>query len=320
MSKLVVGVDLGGTKISSVVSTDEGRIMGRDLRPTKAEAGPEVVIPRIVKSIEKAISKAGKSTSDIQSIGIGSAGIIDHRRGTIITAPNLPGWHNIELKGYIEQRFNLPTYMENDSTLGALGEHIFGAGRGIDHFIYISVGTGIGGGLIINGRSYAGALGVAGEIGHMTLDPSGPKCNCGNTGCWEALASGTAIVRRAREHIHQGAKTSILKLAEENVDNISARTIYLAAKSGDALALELISETGYWLGVGLANLVNILNPELIVIGGGLSKMGDLLLDPAIRTMKERAFEFPATSVRIALSQLEDDATTLGAVILAAFSS
>lgn len=313
---MIVGVDLGGSKISAIVADGSGNIKARDYRDTCAQEGPEGVISRIIESIKRVIdSPAVASPADVMGIGIGAAGACETPSGIVSSSPNLPGWRNVPLKDIIQREFSLPTYLENDATIAALGEHRFGAGVGIGNLIYVTVGTGIGGGIIIDGKLYGGASGTAGEIGHMTIDVNGPPCNCGNIGCWETFASGTALAAAAVRQIEAGAQTTILSFAEGDLEKVSAQTIFLAADQGDKLAKDLIWRTGYYLGVGLVNLVNIFNPELVLIGGGLSQMGQLLLEPAIKVVKERAFEVPAKAVRIERAQLGADAGVLGAVAL-----
>lgn len=308
--QLIVGVDLGGSKINTILANPKGDIKARDLRDTGAGEGPDAVIRRIIESIKQVMTGA-----DIGGIGLGAAGVCNTSIGVITFSPNLPGWHNIPLRDIVQREFGLPTYMENDATLAALGEHCFGVGMGIDNLIYVTVGTGIGGGIIVGGQLYRGASGTAGEIGHMTICVNGPRCNCGNIGCWETFASGTALAREAVKRIEAGAQTTILSLANGDPKKVKGETVFLAAKQGDSLAMELISVTGYYLGVGLVNLVNIFNPQLIVIGGGLAQMGSLLLDPALKVVAEHAFRLPAEAVRIELSGLGTDAGALGAVAL-----
>jgi len=197
-----------------------------------------------------------------------------------------------------------------------MAEHKFGIAVGCDHLVFITLGTGIGGGIITNGQIYRGVSGSAGEIGHMTIDINGPLCGCGNKGCFEALASGTALEREAKAKIAEGARTSIPKYAKESGSRISAKSVYLAAQDGDKLANELIAQLGYYLGVGLANLINIFNPQLVVIGGGVSRMGEMLLKPARKTVRERAFELSVKAARVEVSSLGYDAGPLGAVALA----
>lgn len=315
LEKMIVGVDLGGSKINAILSDSSGNIEARDLRDTLSHEGPDAVIKRIIESIKQVASRA-----DIAGIGIGAAGACDIATGVITLSPNLPGWHDIPLKDAIQREFNLPVYLENDATLAALGEHSFGGGVGIDNLVSVSVGTGIGGGIIIDGQPYRGTSGSAGELGHMTIDINGPRCPCGNTGCWETFASGTALAREAVKRIEAGARTSILNFADGDLEKVSAQRVFLAAQEGDHLAKELISRTGYYLGVGLVNLVNIFNPQLILIGGGLSRMGRLLLDPAVEVVRKHAFELAVRAVRIELSPLENDSTALGAVALVLKSS
>ena len=309
-ARLIVGVDVGGSKINSILTDPKGNIKAKDLRDTRAKRGPDAVIERIIESIRQVASG-----NTVEGIGVGAAGACDTVNGIITSSPNLPQWVNIPLRDVIQRQFDCPVYLQNDATLAALGEHRFGGGKGVDHMIYVGVGTGIGGGIIIGGQLYSGASGSAGEFGHMTIDVNGPSCPCGNTGCWETLASGTALAREAVERIQEGQKTNILKFAEGKMERVSARKVHLAAQKGDRLANELIAQTGYYLGVGLVNLVNIFNPQLILIGGGLSRMGKLLTGPASQVIQEHAFELPARAVRIEIAQLGVDAEALGAVAL-----
>jgi glucokinase len=309
--ELFVGVDLGGTKIDAILADDCGNIKKRELKETRAGEGPNAVIKRIVEAIN-----AVSSGSKIAAVGIGAAGIIDVETGLITTSPNLPGWHNIKLKDILERELGVKTFVDNDATVAALAEHKFGIAVGCDHFVCVTLGTGIGGGVVTNGQIYRGICGSAGEIGHMTIDINGPRCACGNTGCWEALASGTALEREARVKIAEGVKTAIPRYAKENDGRITAKGIYLAAQDGDKLANELIEQLGFYVGVGLANLINIFNPQLIVISGGISRMGELLLKPARKTIRERAFELSAKAARVEVSSLGYDAGPLGAVALA----
>ena len=308
--QLIVGVDVGGSKINAVLADPDGNIEARSLKDTLAHEGPDAVIGRIIEAISQLISGA-----DVAGIGIGVAGAHDTQRGVITSSPNLPGWHNTPLCDIIQREFNLPTYLQNDCTLAARGEHRFGAGVDVDNLVYVGLGTGIGGGIIADGQVYTGTSGAGGEIGHMIIDVNGPPCKCGSSGCWETYASGTAVAREAVRQMEAGVPTAIRRYAGGDVNKVTAQTVFQAAQDGDYIAHELISRTAYYLGVGLVNLVNIFNPELILIGGGLAKMGSLLLDPAIEVVRERAFEISAKAVRIELAQLGDDVGALGAVAL-----
>lgn len=296
----------------AAIVTLKGDILAREYIPTLAEEGKQAVIQRILTAIDSVLNKSGMSLCFIYNIVIAAAGAIDVDQGIVTASPHLPGWDNVPLKEIVEREMGLKTNIINDANAAALGEHQFGAGRGIRNLVYITVSTGIGGGIIIDGKLYAGISGSAGEIGHMTIDVNGPICKCGNTGCLETMASGTAIAKEAQRFITQGSKSIIRGLAEGELQNITAKTISAAAQKGDVLALDIISRAATYLGVGMVNLVNILNPEMIIVGGGMAKMGDMLLDPARQVVAERAFQLPASKVRIVPSELGDNAAVLGA--------
>jgi glucokinase len=235
----------------------------------------------------------------------------------VVTAPpNLPGWKNVPLKRLIEEALSITAFLENDANAAALGEHRFGAGRGVQNMIYVTASTGIGGGLILNGQLYSGATGAAGEIGHMTVLPWGPYCGCGNRGCLEALASGTAIARDGRELVRRGVPTLIAELAAGNPERVTAKLVAEAADRGDIEAQEILTEAMTYLGMGMANLVNLFNPELIVIGGGLTNMGEGLFGPVRRAIERRAFPAAARAAQVVPAELGDDVGVLGAVAVA----
>jgi len=309
---LVLGIDLGGTKILTAVVNAQGKMLSRERNVTPAAGGAPAIIQAMLESAERALEQAGIQKSALQAIGIGVAGISNPDTGILFTSPNLPGIRDFHIRDAITAGLGTTTFVINDANAAALGEYHFGAGRGARHFLYITVSTGIGGGIIVDGEIYSGATGIAGEVGHMTIDDNGPPCHCGNRGCWETLASGTAIAREARRRIREGAGTSITDYVEGNVDKVTARQIHAAAEQGDRLAQELIGETGYYLGVGLANLINIFNPELIIIGGGLSNIGDMLLGPAIKTAGERSFQKAFEAVRFVTAELGGNSGVLGA--------
>ncbi|MFC1913991.1 ROK family protein [Chloroflexota bacterium] len=313
---LVLGIDLGGTKILTVVTSPNGKILSRDHSITPASEGQEAVVKSIVESAGRSLGQAGITAAALSVIGIGAPGLSDPDTGVVFTSPNLPGWHNFPLRDVIEKELGRKAFLINDADAAAIGELQFGAGRGARNFIYVTVSTGIGGGIINDGRIYTGANGMAGELGHMVIDDEGPPCNCGNRGCWETLSSGTALAREAKRRIQEGVKTSILELAGGDVAKVNAEAIHQAAQAGDNLANELIVRTAYYLGVGLANLVNIFNPEVIVIGGGLSNIGDMLLKPAFEEAGRRAFPQTYQSVRFARAELGRNSGVLGAAVYA----
>lgn len=314
--QLILGVDLGGTKILSAVATASGKILARDYRMTPAQEGPYAVIQAIFDSMRQSTKNAGIELAQLSGVGIGAAGACNPDTGVVSFSPHLPGWHNVPLRQKMEKEFGIKAFLLNDAKAAALGEVHFGAGKGARHLVYVALGTGIGGGIIIDGKLYSGAAGAAGEIGHMTIDVNGPVCECGNTGCWEVLASGSAIAHQAKQRLNEGSQTSILKYAGGNPEGITAQTVFAAAEQGDALARQLIGQASYHLGVGMVNLVNTFNPEVILIGGGLSNMGDMLLKPALKLVKERAFTAASESVRFGTAKLGADAAVLGAVVFA----
>ncbi len=313
--KPVLALDIGGTKIRLALVSPEGEILTREEHLTTAKEGPTPVINRILSAMKGILESHRVDLSQLHSISIATAGVIDTDNGVITSSPNLPGWINIPLRDTVERAYGLSTFLLNDANAAALGEHEFGAGKGVANLFYITVSTGIGSGIIIDNKLYSGTSGGAGEIGHMTIDVNGPACKCGSNGCLEMLASGTALARETINRIKNGQK-SFLAETRSDIENITAREIGQAAREGDTLALEVISRAAYYLGVGLANVVNILNPDAIIIGGGLSKLGDLLLEPAIKVVQERAFQLPAQAVRIVPSQLGDDAGIIGAAVFA----
>jgi glucokinase len=308
----VAAVDIGGTKIIAAVFDGDGAVLSRIYCLTLAHEGPARVIKRLNQTIDRAIDKAGLQRSQVAGIGVAAAAIIDINRGLVTEAPNLPRWRNVPLPALISGEFNLPVYLLNDASAAALGEHRYGAGRGLNNLIYITVSTGIGGGIIIDGELYNGTDGCAAEIGHMVIMVDGPACNCGRRGCLESLASGTAIGRMARERLAYGETSIMRALAGNVIEDVTSVTVARAARKGDMLALDVIRTAAGYLGIGLANLVNILNPQMIIVGGGVSSMGAMLLGPARKSMKAHAFKLPASTVRIVRPALGMDAGLSGA--------
>jgi glucokinase len=313
---LALGIDLGGTKILTAVVDASGKIISADQGLTPSREGHEAGVSSILRSAAAALGEAGVAAEDLSAVGVGAPGLSNPETGVLYTSPNLPGWRDVPLRDMIEAGLGRKAFIINDANAAAVGELHYGAARGARNFIYITVSTGIGGGIIVDGRIYTGAAGAAGELGHMVIDDEGPKCNCGNRGCWETLASGTALAREARLRIEGGAKTSILECAGGDIDEINAEAVHRAAQQGDSLAKELIARTAYYLGVGLANLVNIFNPEVIVIGGGLSHIGDMLLEPACEEAGRRAFPQSFRGVRFARAELGPNSGVIGAAAYA----
>jgi len=312
----VLTIDIGGTKIITAIISSSDQVLAEDRCLTLADEGAQAVIDRLFSAIDSLLNLNNMEASQLSGISIAAAGAIDSERGLITVSPNLPGWFDVPLGEILRERYRVSTFLVNDASAAALGEHRFGAGKGVNNLILLTLGTGIGGGIIIDGEMYLGSCGSAGEIGHMVIDVDGPECACGNRGCLEALASGTAVARDVINRIRQGEKSSLVEMVEGKVEGITAEKVGVAAQGGDSLSLDVISGAGTYLGVGLANLVNIFNPEMIVLGGGMAKLGDLLLEPARRVVVERVFPISAQAVRIVTAQLGDEAGVYGAAVYA----
>lgn len=316
--QLYAGIDLGGTKILVLIADAEGNVRGDIRVPTGAKEGPAAVIARIVQATREAAREGGIDLASLAGAGVSAPGPIDAAAGVITDPPNLEGWHDVPLARALHEQLRIPVVLENDANCGAVGEHRYGAGRGYQHMIYITVSTGIGGGIIIDDRLYAGASGAAGELGHVAVAVDGPVCGAGHVGCLEAFASGTAIAKRADELIAAGGLPRTARLAEHNPP-LSAETVHLAAEQGESEAAAIIDSAGSYLGIGLASIINAFNPQAIVIGGGLTNIGERLLGPAITAARRRSFEQSFEDVSIVEWQLGERVAALGAIALARFA-
>jgi len=312
----VIGIDLGGTKISTALVGSDGEIIAHDYQQTHAVQGQKAVVERMLDAARWVMAQAGVDSSQVGAAGVGAPGPLDIEAGVVVAPPNLPGWDRVPLKQLIEDGLGVTAFLENDANAAALGEHRFGAGRGTEHMIYITVSTGVGGGLILNGELYHGANGMAGEVGHIIVEPEGPLCGCGNRGCLEALASGTAIARQARERVTRSAPTLIANLAGGDPERITARLVVEAADQGDREAQEILAEAMNYLGIGMANLVNLFNPQLIIIGGGLTNVGERLFRPVRRAIDQYTFPPATQAVRVVPAALGDNVGVLGAAAVA----
>ena len=313
----VVGVDMGGTKILAAVIDAKGEIVQQAKRATKPKKGPEEVIERIIRCIQAAIDGAELNPSQIRAIGIGSPGPLDPETGVIIFAPNL-GWSNVPLKAKLEANLSIPTFVDNDVNVGTLGEYAFGAGQGVKSLVGIFVGTGIGGGIILDGKLYHGVNKTAGEVGHMIVEVKGPRCGCGNFGCLEAVASRTAITRDLQKAIlKKGKKSKLTELSGGNLDLIRSKAIARAVKHGDKPTIKVVQRAAKYLGISVASIVHFLNPEMVVLGGGVVEaMGDSLLDPIRHAAAEYALPTTMDGVQIVAATLGDNAGVIGASVLA----
>lgn len=307
MDGYAVGVDLGGTNLKAGIVGKDGKVYHRLSTKTDYNANPQTISDQIFKLIHDIIMMAHVKISDIVGIGLGSPGLIDKRGETILFSPNLPLWRNIPIKQMITKRFVVPCVLENDANAAAWGEKWVGGAQEASSVVMLTIGTGIGGGIIINNRLWRGANNVAGEIGHMVIQMDGRKCNCGNYGCIEAYASATAMVRRFKELLKSGTLSSL-----KDSDEITAKMINDAALQGDRTSLDIIKETGQYLGIALINIMHILNPEVIVLAGGMAGSGELLMDPIRQITKQKAFEASYKDTKIVFSQLGNDAGIIGA--------
>ncbi len=317
MKKHVVGIDIGGTKLATVVADTAGNILNKVRKPTLAERGPEYARQLLFDMVHETIELAGLERTAISAIGVSCGGPLDTKTGIVYSPPNLPGWDALPLKSQLESEFEIPVTIENDANASALAEYRFGGGRGYNAVLYMTMSTGIGGGIVLDGQVYHGANDSAGEVGHQILLPDGPLCGCGKRGCLEALCSGPAIARRAQAAVRneKASATTLLDLAGGHIESVRSEHVLEAARQGDALALRLVEETAYYMGWGIANLVNILNPDIVLLGTIAIAAGDLLLNPIRKTVSEFAMTRPAEAVKIAPAQLGEALGDLAAVAL-----
>lgn len=309
----VVGIDMGATHVTILITDFSARVIRELDEPMEIIAGPAVCLPRVEALVHQILADAGLSIKDVSAIGAGVPGPVVAGVG-VSGPPIMPGWDGYMIRDDLEKRFGVPVSLSNDAELGAVGEWAYGAGRGERHLAYIKVGTGIGAGLLLDGQIYGGANGSAGEIGHITIDPNGPICTCGNRGCLEALAGGRAIAKRAVQEVNSGRRTLLAELSP--VNQISSRDVIAAARRGDLVSQQIVSEAGVYLGTALASLVNLFNPSMVVVGGGVAQIGDLLLEPVRQTVHQRSLLPASRSVRITTALLGRRSSALGAVVQA----
>ena len=315
LSLCLVGVDIGGTKLATVVADANGQILNKVRQPTESPRGFEHAIKLIVDMIDQLLHLEQFTRDQISAIGISCGGPLDTKTGVVYSPPNLPDWDAIPLADIVESEFKIRPVIENDANAGALAEWRFGAGRGYNHVVFMTMSTGIGAGIVVDGCILHGASDCAGEVGHQVLIPNGPVCGCGNRGCLEAICSGPAIAQRAQEKVRKNPHTKILDLVDDNIEAIRSEEVLEAAKSADPLALDLIHEISFYMGWGIANLVNIINPDIVLIGTIAVAAGDLLLDPIRRTVLEMSMQRPGEIVKIMPAQLGQQIGDLAAISL-----
>lgn len=309
----VVGIDMGATHLGIILTDFSAHVIEEIEYPFYVSDGPQVCLTKIDQHIQELLSRSKLDINQISGIGMGVPGPVVVKAGEVSSPPIMPGWDGYPIRNHLETLWHVPVSIGNDAELGALGEWAYGAGRGETNLAYIKVGTGVGAGLLLDGRVYRGTTGSAGEIGHITIQVNGPLCTCGNHGCLETMAGGQAIARIAREAIQAGRRTQLAASAPEK---IMAVDVAAAAQRGDLVAQQIITDAGTYIGIALASLVNLFNPGMIVIGGGVSQLGDLLLEPIRRTVMERSLHSAAKVVRITSAVLGRRASSMGAVVQA----
>lgn len=313
MKKYRIGVDVGGTNIKIALVDLKGGIVYSSTTPTRAEMGYEYAIGNMKQAVLDLMRETKATKDTIEAIGFGFPGQIDYKTGTVRILPNMPGWIDIPVAKIMEDEFQIPTRLDNDVRCAALGELNYGAGKGCQNLVCITIGTGIGSGLIVNGKLVRGATNAAGEIGHIKMAINdGPLCGCGDYGCFEAYASGPSIVAMAKEYLNGGKSAKYKELATEE---LSPYVIAQAAIQGDVVARQIFRKIGEIIGVGLSSVVNLLNPEKIIIGGGVADAGDILFAPIKETVQKRTMPIQAKAVEIVPATLGNSAGVIGASLL-----
>jgi glucokinase-like ROK family protein len=314
---LVAGIDIGATSIDLAIADFSGKLLVRYSEPASVKDGPIRILGRVCSLLENLIQEGGLSLKILNGIGIGVPGPVDFSVGSLVSPPIMPGWDRYPIIQTVQQWFpSSNVVVDNDVNVMALGEIYQGAGKGVDNLIFVKIGTGIGAGIICEGKIYRGSSGCAGDIGHIGVDKNGPLCHCGNKGCLEALAAGPAIASRSLTAAQAGKSPILLKYYENNGNVLRAEDVGNASREGDALAIEVIRESGQYVGDVLAGLVNFYNPEMIVIGGGVSNLGDLLLSSIRQSVLRRSLPLATRDLLIVFSEIGTDAGVIGAINLA----
>ncbi len=310
-------IDIGGTKIRSAIGDNQGHLLKKVKSFTKARAGAETVIKDILEISHQAIELTGITSSVLKGVGISFGGPVDFTKQKILKSQHVHGWDNLNLPKLFLKEFSLPCLIDNDANLAALGEKTFGAGKKVDSLLYLTISTGIGAGVIIDGKIWHGSHSLAGEIGHNIIDRTGPVCSCGKKGCLEALASGTALAKNTISFLKKNpqAKTKIKSLVSGSLDNITAITIYQAARQNDQFALKIVDEAIANLALGISNAVNIFDPQMIIIGGGITNEGEMFFEPLKKYVSQFSMFKQSFTVPIVPAKLGDDAGLKGALAL-----
>jgi len=298
VSDVAIGVDLGGTNVKTAVVTSEGEVLGKDARPTDAKQGLDPVLDTMQQGVEAALNQAGVALSDVVAAGFGAPGPMNWQTGVVFSPPNLPGWKNVPLAELMRGRLGVPCFVDNDANVACYGEFWLGAGQDVNSMVLLTLGTGVGGGIVVMGKLLRGPDGTAAEIGHMCVRRNGRQCNCGAKGCLEAYASVTGMVRTALRGIEGGHKTVLTEMCEDDLSRLTGKMISDAVEKGDGFAAWVMQETGVWLGTGIGSLINLLNPERIVLAGGMIAAGDVLFKPVRETARHNPSTYPANAPRL----------------------
>ena len=308
----IIGVEIGVDFISVILANFAAEIRWRQREQTAHLADQEAILQRALGMIHNAVAQAEQESSRVLGLGLGIPGLVDVESGTLLFAPNLH-WQDVPLRSLLEREFDFPVYVDNAANMAALGESYYGAARNSNDVLYVSVGVGVGGGYVLTRQIILGAQGLAGEFGHMTIAPDGPQCNCGNRGCWETFVSERALFRRVCAAIRAGQPSSLMEQTDGDMKKLTVPMIVQAAQTHDAIACEALAETGRYLGIGIANLINALNPEMVVLGGTLSLAGKFLLPEIQRVVEERALLWPRRSAQIVVAAQGLDACVMGGI-------
>lgn len=316
MKYYYIGVDLGGTNIKASIFTDTLHKLAENRIQTEAQSGSEKVLQRILTCITGLLNREQIKNSQIHSIGIGVPGLLDMERGVSRFSPNFPFWHDVPVSRWFREKLDIPTFIDNDVRVNLYGEWYYGAGKGKKNVVLLTLGTGLGSGIVMDGHVIYGATGSAGEIGHMNMYRNGRPCRCGSSGCLGRYVSARGMLRTLKEKMSNGEESILARWVQGNLDEINAKMVSDAYDSGDAVAIKTMHETGTILGYGLANVINLFNPEIIIIGGGMSAAGERLLSTARDVVRKHALEISRERCAIVTAELGDAAGMLGAAVYA----
>lgn len=311
MSEIVIGVDLGGTNVKAALVSRDKKVIAKDSRPTNADGGPDAVMQVVQDTLEDLLKNNGINKEQVLAVGIGAPGPMNWQTGVVFSPPNLPGWHNVSLADYMQKRLDMPCFVDNDANVACYGEFWMGAGVGTESMAVLTLGTGVGGGVVTFGKLLRGIDGTAAELGHMKVQRDGRICGCGAKGCLETYASVSGLARTAIDGIQSGKTSTLTERCNGDLESIDGKMIFDAAEEGDEFAKWVFEETATWIGLGISSIINYQNPEKLVLCGGMIAAGDLLFEPVRRVAKANSFEVPGKRCEIVPAALGNDAGVLG---------